>query len=64
MAVKFGVALGAHVTVISRGSGKKDEAINRLGAHAFVDSTDADQIKGVFNTFDRIVDTISADHNI
>jgi D-arabinose 1-dehydrogenase-like Zn-dependent alcohol dehydrogenase len=42
MAVKFGVALGAHVTVISRGPGKKDEAINRLGAHAFVDSTDAD----------------------
>jgi uncharacterized zinc-type alcohol dehydrogenase-like protein len=64
MAVKFGVALGAHVTVISRGSGKKDEAINRLGAHAFVDSTDPEAMKGVANTFDRIVDTISADHNI
>jgi D-arabinose 1-dehydrogenase-like Zn-dependent alcohol dehydrogenase len=64
MAVKFGVAMGAHVTVISRGSGKKDEAITRLGAHAFVDSTDAEAMKSIVNTFDRIVDTISADHNI
>ncbi len=64
MAVKFGVAMGAHVTVISRGTAKKEEAINRLGAHAYVDSTDAESIKSASNTFDRIIDTISADHNI
>lgn len=40
MAVKFGVAMGCHVTVISRGTKKKDEAIKRLGAHEFIDSTD------------------------
>ena len=27
MAVKFGLAMGCHVTVISRGTGKKEEAL-------------------------------------
>ncbi len=40
MAVKFGVAMGCDVTVISRGTAKKEEAISRLGAHHFIDSTD------------------------
>ena len=40
MAVKFAVAFGCHVTVISRGTAKKAEAISRLGAHNFIDSTD------------------------
>jgi uncharacterized zinc-type alcohol dehydrogenase-like protein len=42
MAVKFGVAMGCDVTVISRGTAKKEEAISRLGAHHFIDSTDPD----------------------
>jgi uncharacterized zinc-type alcohol dehydrogenase-like protein len=40
MAVKFGVAMGAHVTVLSRGTKKRDEALKILGAHDFVDVTD------------------------
>jgi D-arabinose 1-dehydrogenase-like Zn-dependent alcohol dehydrogenase len=40
MAVKFGVAMGCDVTVISRGTTKKEEAMSRLGAHHFIDSTD------------------------
>ena len=39
MAVKFGLALGCHVTVISRGLAKKEEALKVLGAHDFLDST-------------------------
>ncbi len=64
MAVKFGVAMGAHVTVISRGSVKKEEAMSRLGAHDYIDSTDKAQMAAAAERFDRIVDTISADHDI
>lgn len=45
MAVKFAVALGANVTVISRGSSKKDNALKKLGAHAFLDSTNNENWK-------------------
>lgn len=63
MAVKFAVAFGCHVTVLSRGTAKKDEAINRLGAHEYVDNTDKEAMAAKFESFDRIVDTISADHD-
>lgn len=64
MAVKFAVAFGCHVTVISRGTAKKEESISRLGAHDFVDSTDKEAMNAKKETFDRIVDTISADHDV
>jgi uncharacterized zinc-type alcohol dehydrogenase-like protein len=64
MAVKFGLALGAHVTVLSRGTAKKEEAINRLGAHDYIDSTDKEAMAAASERFDRIVDTIAADHDI
>jgi uncharacterized zinc-type alcohol dehydrogenase-like protein len=64
MAVKFGVAMGCDVTVISRGTAKKEEAISRLGAHHFIDSTDTDAWNAAKESFDRIVDTISAEHDI
>ena len=64
MAVKFGVALGCHVTVISRGLGKKEEALNILGAHDFLDSTDKEAWTAAHERFDQIVDTIAADHDI
>ena len=40
IAVKFALAFGCDITVISRGSTKKEEAMNRLGAHHYIDSTD------------------------
>lgn len=64
MAVKFGVAMGAHVTVISRGTSKKEEAIKVLGAHDFLDSTDKEAWAAAGERFDQILDTISADHDI
>ena len=64
MAVKFGVALGCHVTVISRGTAKKAEAISVLGAHDYLDSTDKEAWEGAKERFDQIIDTISADHDM
>lgn len=64
MAVKFGVAIGANVTVISRGTGKKDNALNTLKAHNYIDSTNADEMKAAAGSFDLIINCIAADHNV
>jgi uncharacterized zinc-type alcohol dehydrogenase-like protein len=63
MAVKFGVAFGAEVTVLST-SAKKAEDAKKLGAHHFVVTSDAEQLKAVAGTFDFILDTVSADHDL
>ena len=62
MGVKFGVALGAEVTVLST-SPKKEEDAKKLGAHHFVVTTDAEQVKAAQNSFDFILDTVSAPHD-
>ena len=59
MAVKFAVALGAEVTVLSTSAGKEADA-KALGAHKFVVTSDKDQFKSVGNYFDFIINTISA----
>ncbi|MFD0941356.1 NAD(P)-dependent alcohol dehydrogenase [Pedobacter boryungensis] len=63
MAVKFGVAFGAEVTVLST-SPNKEEAAKALGAHNFVVTTDPAQLKAVKGSFDFILDTVSADHDM
>lgn len=62
MAVKFGVAFGAEVTVLST-SPKKEEDARKLGAHHFVVTTDPEQVKAARGTFDFILDTVSAPHD-
>lgn len=62
MAVKFGVAFGAEVTVLST-SPKKEEDAKKLGAHHFVVTTDPAQVKAAIGTFDFILDTVSAEHD-
>jgi len=62
MGVKFGVAFGAEVTVLST-SPKKEEAARKLGAHHFVVTTDPAQIEAAKNSFDFILDTVSAEHD-
>ena len=62
MAIKFGVAFGADVTVLSTHENKKADALN-LGAHNFVDTTDEEQLKSVTNTFDFILNTVSTPHD-
>ncbi|KMQ68778.1 hydroxyacid dehydrogenase [Chryseobacterium sp. FH2] len=63
MAVKFGVALGAEVTVFSTSPNKEEDA-KKLGAHHFVVSKDEEQMKAVFHSFDFILDTVSVNHDI
>lgn len=62
MAVKFGVAFGAEVTVLSTSPNKK-EAAAQLGAHHFVVTSDEEQLKAVKGSFDFILDTVSAPHD-
>ncbi|XP_042490900.1 probable mannitol dehydrogenase [Macadamia integrifolia] len=62
VAVKFAKALGMKVTVISTSTGKKQEALERLGADAFLVSRDQDQMQAATGAMDGIIDTVSADH--
>ena len=59
MAVKFAVALGAEVTVLSTSAGKEADA-KALGAHKFVVTKDKAQMKQYGNYFDFILNTVSA----
>jgi uncharacterized zinc-type alcohol dehydrogenase-like protein len=63
MAVKFGVAFGADVTVLST-SPKKEADAKKLGAHHFVVTTDPAQVNAAKNSFDFILDTVSAEHDL
>ncbi|KAL2246520.1 probable mannitol dehydrogenase [Sesamum indicum] len=62
VAVKFGKAFGLKVTVISTSPKKEAEAINKLGADAFLVSSDPVQLKAAMGTMDFIIDTIAAVH--
>lgn len=62
MGVKFGVAFGAEVTVLSTSPKKEDDA-KKLGAHKFVVTSDPEQLASVTGYFDFILDTVSAEHD-
>ncbi len=62
MAVKFGVAFGAEVTVLSTSPSKEADA-KKLGAHKFVPTSDAAKVEEVKGYFDFILDTVSAPHD-
>jgi alcohol dehydrogenase (NADP+) len=62
MAVKFGVAFGAEVTVLSTSRSKLSDA-KKLGAHKFVVTSEPAEVKAVKGYFDFIIDTVSAPHN-
>ena len=62
MAVKFGVSFGAEVTMLSTSASKEEDA-KKLGAHKFALTKDPEQLKGLANYFDFIIDTVSADHD-
>jgi len=63
MGVKFARALGARVVVFTTSPGKKEDAL-RLGAHEVILSKNADEMRKQAGTFDFILDTIAADHDI
>ena len=59
MAVKFAAAMGAEVTVLSTSPNKETDA-RELGAHKFVVTKDKEAMKAIRNTFDFIINTVSA----
>lgn len=62
MAVKFGHAMGAHVTVLSTSPSKRDDAI-KLGADDFLVTKDKAVFADNAGRFDFILDTVSAKHD-
>lgn len=62
MAVKFGHALGSHVVVFTTSASKIEDA-RRLGADEVVISK-ADEMQKHANSFDFILDAVSAEHDI
>jgi uncharacterized zinc-type alcohol dehydrogenase-like protein len=63
MAVKFAHGLGAHVVVFTTSPSKKEDA-RRLGADEVVISKNADEMQKHADSFDFILDAVSADHDI
>ncbi|MDX1921358.1 MAG: NAD(P)-dependent alcohol dehydrogenase [Candidatus Caenarcaniphilales bacterium] len=63
MGVKLAHAFSAHVVVFKTSPGKKEDAL-RLGADEVVVSRNADEMQQHISSFDFILNTISADHDI
>ena len=63
MGVKFAHALGAHVVVFTTSEHKKEDAL-RLGADEVVISRNSGDMEKHADSFDFILDTISASHDI
>ncbi len=61
--VKFAVALGAEVTVLSRTPDKAEDA-RKLGATDLLVTTDDTQLAQAFGRFGLILDTISGPHDL
>ena len=62
MAVKIAASMGAEVTMLSRSPGKQKDAA-ALGAHHFALTTDEESMARMANSFNFIIDTVSATHD-
>jgi alcohol dehydrogenase (NADP+) len=63
MAVKLAHAMGAHVVLFTTSSNKIDDA-KRLGADEVVISKNPDEMKAHLKSFDFILNTVAAAHNL
>lgn len=63
MGVKIAAAMGADVTVFTTSESKVADA-KKLGAHHVILSKDKKQMAAAANSFDFILDTVAADHDI
>ena len=63
MAVKQAAAMGAEVTVLSTSDRKKADA-ERMGAKHFLINSDKDAMRAAAESFDLIINTVSATHEI
>ena len=63
MGLKIAHAMGAHVVAFTTSEGKRDEAL-RLGADDVVISRDGAQMRAHAGSFDFILDTVAAPHDL
>ncbi|MGN2623417.1 NAD(P)-dependent alcohol dehydrogenase [Stutzerimonas balearica] len=63
MAVKIAAAMGAHVVLFTTSPDKREDAL-RLGAKEVVVSKNADEMAAHVNSFDFILNTVAASHNL
>ncbi|MDA8454845.1 NAD(P)-dependent alcohol dehydrogenase [Acidovorax sp. GBBC 3334] len=63
MGVKIAAAMGAHVVLFTTSDSKRDDA-KRLGAHEVVVSKNAAEMAAHANSFDLIVNTVAAPHDL
>jgi len=63
MGVKLAHAMGAHVVLFTTSPNKKEDA-QRLGAHEVVVSKNQNEMDRHINSFDFILDTVSAQHDL
>lgn len=63
MGVKFAHAFGAHTVLFTRSENKVEDG-KRLGADEVVISTDPEAMAAQMGSFDMILDTVSADHDL
>ncbi|GAA4043519.1 NAD(P)-dependent alcohol dehydrogenase [Parerythrobacter jejuensis] len=63
MGVKFAVAMGAEVTVLSRSESKRQDAMD-LGAHDFLITTDREAMKAKTGYFDLVLNTVPVRHDV
>lgn len=63
MGVKFAVAMGAEVTVLSHSPSKEADAL-AMGAHHFVSTKEVENFKKHAREFDLILNTVSAEINV
>ncbi len=63
MGVKFAAAFGARVVLFTTSPGKTEDAM-RLGAHEVVVSKNKDEMQKHAKSFDFILDTVSAKHDL
>jgi uncharacterized zinc-type alcohol dehydrogenase-like protein len=63
MGLKFARAFGAHAVLFTTSPAKTDDA-KRFGAHDVVISTDTAAMRTQENSFDMILDTVSASHDL
>src|ERR1700688_307775 len=63
MGVKIAHALGAHVVALTTSDSKKEDAL-RLGADEVIVSRNANEMQKHAGSFDLILDTIAAEHDI
>lgn len=63
MGVKLAAAMGAEVTVLSRSESKRGDA-DKLGAHAFLNTSDKAAMKAKRGYFDLVLNTIPVRHDV